>query len=232
MSHDTRYFRIFNRVTGRNKKYIEVEYGNYVTTKQTGQVQTSMHNDNGEPFITTLYKVLFDQDLCDKLISIIKLMNLVHTWIFHKRFYTFFSVTTNRTQLPYHILHWESMHFWFKKVFKIIKENSQEETFSIIIAPYIRTQVHKIATGWIHRKCLAKYWNQGRSLPFMHIMSDINNQKNPGYDIPLQHKTPIKWFFMDIIASIASKRFTKDTNFANYLLIVDSYSRLTRLYVM
>ena len=37
---------------------------------------------------------------------------------------------------------------------------------------------------------------------------------------------------MDIIPSTAPKRLTNDTNFKNYLLIVDSYSKIPKLYGM
>ena len=45
-----------------------------------------MWNDNGKTFVTTLYNVLLALDLCDRLFSIIKLMNAGHTCIFHKGF--------------------------------------------------------------------------------------------------------------------------------------------------
>ena len=47
---------------------------------------------------------------------------------------------------------------------------------------------------------------------------------------PLKPKAPFKWVFMDIIPSIAPKSFTIDTYFSNYLLIVDAYSKITKLY--
>ena len=39
-------------------KYIEAADGHFVTAKQTGQVQIEMCDDNGKPFIDTLYNVL------------------------------------------------------------------------------------------------------------------------------------------------------------------------------
>ena len=44
-------------------KYIEVADGIFFTAKQTGEVQTKMRDDNGEPFLATLYSVLFALDL-------------------------------------------------------------------------------------------------------------------------------------------------------------------------
>ena len=48
-------------------KYIEVADGHHVTAKQKGQVRIKMCNDNGKPFIATLYNVLLAPDLCDRL---------------------------------------------------------------------------------------------------------------------------------------------------------------------
>ena len=50
--------------------------------------------------------------------------------------------------------------------------------------------------------------------------------------IPLKPKAPFKWVFMDIIPSTAHKILTSDTNFSNYLLIVDAYSKIPNLYGM
>ena len=56
--------------------------------------------------------------------------------------------------------------------------------------------------------------------------------KKAGSKNPLKPKAPFKWIFMDIIPPTAPKRFTSDTTFSNYLLIVDSYSRIPKLYGM
>ena len=45
-----------------------------------------MRNDNGKTFIATLYNVIVALDLCDRLFSIITLMNAGHTCLFHKGF--------------------------------------------------------------------------------------------------------------------------------------------------
>ena len=64
-------------------KYIDVADGNFVTAKQTGEVQIKINGDNGKPFIATLYNVLFAPDLCSQLFSIVTFMNLVHTCLIH-----------------------------------------------------------------------------------------------------------------------------------------------------
>ena len=67
----------------RNKN-IEVAYGHHVTSKQKGKVQLKICDDNRDPFIVMLHNVLSAPDLCNRLFSIIILMNSVHTCLFHK----------------------------------------------------------------------------------------------------------------------------------------------------
>ena len=67
-------------------KYIEVADRHHVTAKQKGQVLIQMCNDNRKTFNATLYNVLLAPDLCDRLFSIITLMNAGHTCLFHKGF--------------------------------------------------------------------------------------------------------------------------------------------------
>ena len=45
-----------------------------------------MCDDNRKTFIATLYTVILAPDVCDRLFSIITLMNAGHTCLFHKRF--------------------------------------------------------------------------------------------------------------------------------------------------
>ena len=56
--------------------------------------------------------------------------------------------------------------------------------------------------------------------------------KKAGSKIPLNPKAPFKWVFMDIIPSTAPKRLTSETTFSDYLLIVDAYSKIPKLYGM
>ena len=67
-------------------KFIEVANGHQVTAKQRGSVRIQMCDDNGKKFFITLYNVLLALDLCDRLFSIITLMNAGHTCIFIKGF--------------------------------------------------------------------------------------------------------------------------------------------------
>ena len=84
-------------------KYIEVVDGHHVTAKQKSQVQIQMCDDNGNKFIATLYNVHLAPDFCDRLFSIITLMNAVHNCLFHKGFCTvyFGSYKRNAVTLPH-----------------------------------------------------------------------------------------------------------------------------------
>ena len=66
----------------------------------------------------------------------------------------------------------------------------------------------------------------------MHFISDFFNEKKARSKIPLKPKAPFKWVFIDIIPSTSTKSLTSDTTFSNYLLIVDAYSNIPKLYGM
>ena len=82
-------------------KYIKVADGYHVTAKQKGQVQIRMGDDNGNSFITTLQNVLLAPDLCDRLFSIITLMNSVHTCLFYKRFFAIYLGTRENNAVTF-----------------------------------------------------------------------------------------------------------------------------------
>ena len=84
-------------------KYIEFSDGHHVTAKQKVSVRIQMFDDNGKNFFATLYNVLLEPDLCDRLFSIIKLMNAGHTCLFHKGFCTvyFGAKKDNAVTLPH-----------------------------------------------------------------------------------------------------------------------------------
>ena len=68
--------------------------------------------------------------------------------------------------------------------------------------------------------------------PFCTSCQISSMNKKAGSKIPLKPKAPFKWVFMDIIPSTAPKSLTNDTTFSNYLLIVDAYSKIPKLYGM
>ena len=62
-----------------------------------------MFDENRNTFVATLYNVLLALDLCDRLFSIIILMNAGHTCLFHKGFYMvyFGAKEDNAVTLPH-----------------------------------------------------------------------------------------------------------------------------------
>ena len=63
-------------------------------------------------------------------------------------------------------------------------------------------------------------------------MSDFFHEKKSGSKNPLKPKATFKWGFMDRIPSTAPNVLTSDTILYNYLLIVDAYSNIPKLYGM
>ena len=87
-------------------KSIEVADGHHVNVKQKGSVSIQMCKDNGKIFVATLYNVLLAPDLCDRLFSIITLMNSGQRCLFHKGFCTvyFGAQEDNAVKLPHSAL--------------------------------------------------------------------------------------------------------------------------------
>ena len=79
------YYYIPGSLEGTNKN-IEIADVHNVTAKQKGKFQIKMCDDNGNPFITPLHNMLWAPDLCNRLFSMITLMNLGHTYLFNKVF--------------------------------------------------------------------------------------------------------------------------------------------------
>ena len=86
------------------EKHIEVTDGHHVTAGGKGQVRIKMGDNNGNILIVTLYNVLLAPYLCDRLFSIITLMNLGHTCLFHKGFFKVYFGNKEKIHLLYHIV--------------------------------------------------------------------------------------------------------------------------------
>ena len=84
-------------------KFIEFADRHHVTAKQKGSVRIQMCDNNRKTFVATLYNVLLAQDLCDRLFSIITLINARHTCLLHKGFCTvyFGAKEDNAVTLPH-----------------------------------------------------------------------------------------------------------------------------------
>ena len=68
--------------------------------------------------------------------------------------------------------------------------------------------------------------------PFCKSCYISSMDKKAGSKILLKLKAPFKWVFMDNIPATAPKSLTSDTTFSNYLLIVNTYSKIPRFYGM
>ena len=81
-----------------------------------------MCKDNRKKFIATFDNVLLAPDLCDRLFSIIKLMNARHTCLFHKWFYTvyFGAYKRNAVTLPHSA---QRKHAFTGKIKNMSKKN-------------------------------------------------------------------------------------------------------------
>ena len=95
-------------------KNIEVADNNHVTVKQKGQVRIKICNNNEDNFIAIFHNVILAPDLCNRLFSIITLMNYGHTCLFHKGFCTVYFVSKEKMCLPCHIVHRGNIRFWGK----------------------------------------------------------------------------------------------------------------------
>ena len=155
-------------------KYIEVADVHHVTSKQKGQVRIKICDDNGKPFIATLHNVLLAPDLCDRLFSIIALINSVHTCLFHKGFCTveekFSNITTqctNETCIS-------------RKNHRKVKEKqitSKKENCFRFTTSNISTQIHQIIVSLGYCKCLGRCRAKNISRSFFHIMSNFFNEQ-------------------------------------------------------
>ena len=68
--------------------------------------------------------------------------------------------------------------------------------------------------------------------PFCTSCKISSMNKKARSKVPLKPKSPIKWVFVDVIPATSPKSLTNDTNSKNYLLIVDAYSKIPKLYGM
>ena len=57
-----------------------------------------------------------------------------------------------------------------------------------------------------------------------------NKKKNARSKTPLKPKAPFKWVFIVIVPSTSPKSLTSAKTFSNYLLIVNAYSKIPKLY--
>ena len=191
-----------------------------------------MCDDNRKTFIKTLYNVLLAPELCDRLFSIITLMSAGHTCIFHKGFCTvyFGAKEKNNFIFPHSA---QMKHAFMGK----IKEMSK--TKKLLSRKKISLELLHHRLGHRYTRSLlvedtANVWEDIELRidpdPFCTSCQISYMNKKARSKNPLDPKSPFKWVFMYIIPSTAPKCLTSDTIFSNYLLIVNSHSKIPKLY--
>ena len=232
MSCDAGSYGIHSRIIRGYEKFIEVADGNHVTAKQKGSVRIQMYDDNGKTFVATLYDVLLAPDLCDRPFYIITLMNAGHTCLYHKGFCTvyFGAKEDNAVTLPHSAVR---KNAFIGKSMESSKTNPERKKIALELMHQIlghRSTISLIAGD------TDNVWEDVELRidpdPFCTSCQISSMNKKDRSKIPLNPKAPFKWVFMDIIPSTASKTLTSDTTFSNYLLIVDAYSKIPKLYGM
>ena len=74
-----------------------------------------MCDNNGDAFVLTLQNVLLAPDLCDRVFSIIMLVNLGQTCLIQKRFCMVYFGDKEKMWLPCQVVHKETCILWGNK---------------------------------------------------------------------------------------------------------------------
>ena len=193
-----------------------------------------MCNDNRYPFIATLHNVLLALYLYNRLFPIITIMNLVNTCVLHKGFCTvyFGAKSNNAVKWPQSAQRKHTFLGKIKEMPKTKKLLSRKELDLELLH-------HRLGHIYI-RSLLAGYTDNVWEGIYLRIYPEpfctscqisLINKKATSKN-PIKPKSPFKWVFMDIIPSTAPKSLTSDTTFSNYILTVDAYSKIPKLYGM
>ena len=128
-----------------------------------------MCNVNGKTFVATLYNVLLAPGLCDRLFSIITLMNAGHTCLFHKGICTvyFGEKEDNAVTLPHSAVR---KHAFQGKLWRSQRKSSRKENCFRIVASEIRAQIYQIIDSCRYYQCLGRCRAKNRSRPFLHFI--------------------------------------------------------------
>ena len=93
-------------------KHIEVADRHHVMVKQKLQAQIKICDNNGNTFIETLHNLLWAPDLCDRLFSIITLINLGHICSFPELFFTVYFVKKEKNVFTFSYSAQKKHAFW------------------------------------------------------------------------------------------------------------------------
>ena len=172
-----------------------------------------MCDDNGKTFVANLYNVLLAPHLCDRLFSIITLMNAGHMCLFSKGFYTvyFGAKEDNAVTLPHSALR---KHAFSGKIMEKSKKNPARKKIALEL---LHQRLGHRSTRSLIAGDTANVWEDVELRidpdPFCTSCKTSSMNKKARSKLPLKPKAPFKWVFMDIIPSTAPKILTNDTTF-------------------
>ena len=199
--------------------YIEIADRHHVTEKQKGQVRIKVCDDNRKSFIATLQNLLLSPDLCDRLFSIVTLINSGHTCLFHKGFCTVYFVAKekNSVTLPHSS---QRKHAFLGKIMEMSNKKELPARNKIALELLHQRLVHR-STRSLLAGDTSNVWEyvELRIDPdtFCTSCQIYSMNKKARSKIPLKPKAPFKWVFMDIVPSTSSKILTSDKTFSKYL---------------
>ena len=163
-------------------------------------------------------------------------MNAGHTCLFHKGFYMvyFGAREDNAVTLPYSLVR---KHAFMVKKYGDCKEKIKKKSKKKEIAlEFMHQRLGHRSTRYLMAVDTTNVWEDADLkidvYPFCTSCKISPMNKKARSKLPLRPKLPFKWVFMDVIPSTAPNSLTNDTNFKNYLLIVDAYSKILKLYGM
>ena len=179
-------------------KFIEVVDGHHVTAKQKGSVCIQMCDYNGKTFVATLYNILLAPDLCDRLFSIITLMNSGHTCLFHKGFCTVYFGAKEDNAVT--LLHSAVRKHAFSG--KIMEKSKKNPSIKEIALELLHQRLGHISTRSLIAIDTANVWEDVELRidpdPFGTSCNIYFMNKKARSKIPLKPKAHFKWVFMDL----------------------------------
>ena len=153
-----------------------------------------MCNDNGKTFVAMLYNVLLAPDLCDRLFSIITLINAGHTCLFQKGFFTvyFGAKEDNAVTLPHSA---QRKHAFTGKNQDVSKKNKYPARKKIALELLHQILGHRSARSFLAGDN-ANFWGDIELRiypePFCTLCQISSMNKKAGSKIPLKPKAPFR----------------------------------------
>ena len=157
-------------------------------------------------------------------------MNSGHTCLFHKGFCTvyFGAKEKNAVTLPQSA---QRKHAFLGKIMEKSKKKKLLERKKIALELLHQILRHRYTSSLLAGDT-ANVWEDVDLRidpdPFCTSCKISSMNKKARSKIPLKPKSPFKWFLIDIITSTLPESLTSDTKFSNYLLIVDTYSKIQK----